>query len=183
MRTTSWIQVGIAVLASAVIGQAQNAKLTADEQNTIAIFSQASRGVVYITARTSIASPFQNHATDTNIMSTGTGFVIDQEGRVLTAFHIIKDRDAITVALGTRQVVARLIGTAPQLDIALLQIDVPKDNIFPVPLGTSRDLEVGQKVLAIGCEHRSKLKDSCVLSRSHQPPYSEAFNGGVLHHQ
>jgi len=150
MRITSWIQVGIVVLTTAVMGQAQNAKLTTDEQNTIAIFRQASRGVVYITAQTTITSPFQNHAADTTTMSTGTGFVIDQEGRVLTAFHIIKDRDAITVALGTRQVVARLIGTAPQLDIALLQIDVPKDNIFPVPLGTSRDIEVGQKVLAIG---------------------------------
>lgn len=150
MRITRWIQVGIVVLATVVMGQAQNAKLTADEQNTIAIFRQASRGVVYITARTTIASPFEKHATDATNSSTGTGFVIDQEGRVLTAFHIIKDRDQITVALGTRQLPARLIGTAPQLDIALLQINVPKDDIFPVPLGTSRDLEVGQEVLAIG---------------------------------
>ena len=150
MKMTRWIQVGIVALATAVVGQAQNTKLSADEQNTIAIFRQASPGVVYITARTTIASPFEKHATDATNTSTGTGFVIDQDGRVLTAFHIIKDRDAITVALGTIQVVARLIGTAPQLDIALLQIDVPKDDIFPVPLGTSRDLEVGQKVLAIG---------------------------------
>ena len=150
MRIASWIRVGIVVLTTAVMGQAQNAKLTADEQNTIAIFRQASRGVVFITARTTIASPFEKHAPDAINASTGTGFVIDQEGRVLTAFHIIKDRNSITVALGTRQVVARLIGTAPQLDIALLQIDVPKDEIFSVSLGTSRDLEVGQKVLAIG---------------------------------
>jgi S1-C subfamily serine protease len=150
MRITRWIQVAFVVLATVVTGQAQNAKLTADEQNTIAIFRQASRGVVFITARTTIASPFEKHAPDAINASTGTGFVIDQEGRVLTAFHIIKDRNSITVALGTRQVVARLIGTAPQLDIALLQIDVPKDEIFPVSLGTSRDLEVGQKVLAIG---------------------------------
>ena len=150
MRITRWIQIGIVVLATAVMGRAQNTKLTADEQNTIAIFRQANRGVVYITARTSIASPFEKHTTDATDTSTGTGFVLDTEGRVLTAFHIIKDRDQITVALGTRQLPARLIGTAPQLDIALLQINVPKDDIFPIPLGTSRDLEVGQKVLAIG---------------------------------
>ncbi len=150
MRITRWVQVGIAVLASAVASQAQNAQLTADEQNTIAIFRQASRGVVYITARTTVASPFDKRTTEATSTSTGTGFVIDQEGRVVTAFHIIKDRDAITVSLGTRQFVARLIGTAPQLDIALLQISVPKDALFPLPLGTSRDLEVGQKVLAIG---------------------------------
>lgn len=150
MRITRWIQVAFVVLVTAVTGQAQNAKLTADELNTVAIFRQASRGVVFITARTTVASPFEKHAPDAINASTGTGFVIDREGRVLTAFHIIKDRNSITVALGIRQVVARLIGTAPQLDIALLQIDVPKDEIFPVSLGTSRGLEVGQKVLAIG---------------------------------
>jgi S1-C subfamily serine protease len=150
MGITNWIKAGIMALAAVVISHAQVVKLTADEQNTIAVFRQASRGVVYITARVTIASPFEKHTIDATSVSTGTGFVIDEEGRVLTAFHIIKDRNAITVALGTRQVVARLIGTAPQLDIALLQIDMPKDEIFPVPLGTSRDLEVGQKVLAIG---------------------------------
>ncbi len=150
MRITRSIHVGIVVLASGVMGQAQSAKLTTDEQNTIAIFRQASRGVVYLTARTTVASPFEKHTTDAINTSTGTGFVIDQEGRILTAFHIIKDRDQITAAVGTRRLPARLIGTAPQLDIALLQIDLPKDEIFPVPLGSSRDLEVGQKVLAIG---------------------------------
>ena len=150
MQITRWIQIGIVVLAAASASQAQNVKLTADEQNTIAIFRQASRGVVYITARTTITSPFDKHTVDATNTSAGTGFVIDEEGRVLTAFHIIKDRDAINVAVGKRQVVARLIGTAPQLDIALLQVDVPKDELSPLPLGTSRDLEVGQKVMAIG---------------------------------
>ena len=150
MRITRWTRIGIVVLAIAVVGHAQNLKLTADEQNTITTFRQASRSVVYITARTTMISPFEKHAIDASGMSTGTGFVIDQQGRVLTAFHIIKDRDEITVAIGTRQVIARLIGTAPQLDIALLQIDVPKEDLSPLPLGTSRDLEVGQKVMAIG---------------------------------
>ncbi len=149
-RIVGWIQVGIAVLATAVICQAQSVKLTADEQNTIAVFRQASRGVVYITARTFASSPSEGPAVETTDASAGTGFVIDREGRVLTAFHIIQNRDDITVSVGTKQVVARLVGTAPQLDIALLQIDMPKDEIFPVPLGTSQDLAVGQKVLAIG---------------------------------
>jgi S1-C subfamily serine protease len=121
--------------------------LSPDEQNTIEVFRQASRGVVHITARTTVSSPFEKH---TNDMSTGTGFVIDTEGRVLTAFHVIKDKDEITVVVGTRQIMARLIGTAPRLDIALLQVDAPKDELFPLSLGKAQELEVGQKVMAIG---------------------------------
>lgn len=147
MRITSWIQVGTLVLAATTTGQAQSGKLTPDEQNTTAVFRQASRGVVHITARATASSPFEKHTIET---STGTGFVIDAEGRVLTAFHVIKDKDEITVVLGARQIIARLVGTAPQLDIALLQVDPGKDQLFPLPLGTSQDLEVGQKVMAIG---------------------------------
>ncbi len=150
MRINRWIQIGIVVLATAAASRAQNAKLTTDEQNTISIFREASRSVVYITARTTVTSPFDKRTTDTADTSAGTGFVIDPQGRILTAFHIIKDRDQIMVALGTRQFPARLIGTAPQLDIALLQINIPKDELSPLALGTSQDLEVGQKVMAIG---------------------------------
>lgn len=150
MRNSFLIRLGIAVLMPAILAQAQSAKLTPDEQNTITVFRQASRGVVYITAQTTASFTLEQHANDAASISTGTGFVIDNEGRVLTAYHIIEDRDEITVALGTRQLVARLIGTAPQLDIALLQIDAPKGELVPVPLGKSQDLEVGQKVMAIG---------------------------------
>ena len=62
MRITRWIQVGIVVLATALWSQAQNTKLTSDEQNTIAVFHEASRGVVYITARTSVSSPLDPHS-------------------------------------------------------------------------------------------------------------------------
>jgi len=145
VRIRNWILIGI--LATATAAQAQSAKLSPDEQNTIEVFRQASRGVVHITARTTVSSPFEKH---TNDMSTGTGFVIDTEGRVLTAFHVIKDKDEITVVVGTRQIMARLIGTAPRLDIALLQVDAPKDELFPLSLGKAQELEVGQKVMAIG---------------------------------
>lgn len=123
------------------------AKLTEDERNTIELFKQASRGVVHISARTAMSLPFEKHAMES---STGTGFVIDGEGRILTAFHVIKDKNEITVVLGSRQLTASLVGTAPQLDIALLQVEAPKDELFPLALGSSRDLEVGQKVVAIG---------------------------------
>jgi putative serine protease PepD len=122
--------------------------LLPEESNTIQVFKDASRGVVHINARLTISSPFETHSADE---STGTGFVIDKQGRIVTAFHVIKDRDEITVILPTRnRYDARLIGTAPQLDIALLQIDAPEADLYPLTLGTSENLQPGQKVLAIG---------------------------------
>lgn len=128
--------------------QGRNSHLTPDEANTVEIFQHASRGVVHVSARTTMTSPFEKHTLET---STGTGFVIDTEGRVLTAFHVVKGKDEVTVVLGNKhRLKARLLGTAPQLDVALLQVDAPKEELFPLKLGDSNDLVVGQKVLAIG---------------------------------
>lgn len=122
--------------------------LTPDELNTVEIFQRASRGVVHISARTTMTSPFEKHTLET---STGTGFIIDPEGRVLTAFHVIKDKDEITVVLSNKhRLKARLLGTAPQLDVALLKVDAPKEELYPLKLGDSNSLVVGQKVMAIG---------------------------------
>lgn len=136
----------IVVLLTAIHVGAQS-HLGADEQNTIEVFRRSSPGVVHVSAHATTTSPFEKRATE---ISTGTGFVIDTEGRILTSFHVIKDKDNITVVLNGKQLTARLIGTAPQLDIALLQVEAPKDKLVPLPLGTSKDLEVGQKVMAIG---------------------------------
>lgn len=128
--------------------QPRKSYLTPDERNTVDIFKQASRGVVHVSARTTMTSPFEKHTLET---STGTGFVIDAEGRVLTAFHVVKDKDEVTVVLSNKhQLKARLLGTAPQLDVALLQVDAPKEELFPLKMGDSNDLVVGQKVMAIG---------------------------------
>lgn len=149
-RSIGWLRAALVALTTLTVAYAQNASLTPDERNTIGVFRQANRGVVYVTARTTAESPLDEHSTETAGESAGTGFVIDNAGRVLTAYHIIEGRDEISVTVGEKRITARLIGTAPQLDIALLQVDAPKDQLFPIPLGTSKDLEVGQKVLAIG---------------------------------
>lgn len=124
------------------------AKLTPIEQNNISIFKASVRGVVHVQARLDADSKFDK--SDTRGAS-GSGFVIDRQGRVLTAFHVIKDRNAIDVTLGSGTTYpAKLVGTAPQIDVALLQIDAPAEELFPLPFGNSRLLEVGQQVLAIG---------------------------------
>lgn len=126
----------------------QQAALTEDERNTIEVFEKASKGVVHIEVRATQQSKYAQQVKESG---TGSGFLIDREGRILTAFHVISGMNQIEVALGSgRRMTARLVGTAPSLDIALLQVEAPADELVPLPLGDSRVLHVGQKVLAIG---------------------------------
>lgn len=138
----------VTLLVTRQTSPAQTTRLTEDERNTIEVFRQASRGVVHIEARATMESRFEKHVTES---STGSGFVLDPEGRILTAFHVVEGKNQIDVILSSgRRLRARLVGTAPQLDIALLQVNAPAEELFPLPLGDSGELEVGQKVFAIG---------------------------------
>ena len=139
-----------ALILGALTSEAQRVSrpLLSDEMNTIQVFRQASAGVVQIDARLAVSSLLE---TSTVEVSTGTGFVIDKKGRILTAFHVVKDKDEIAVTLSNgKHFDAQLIGTDPQLDIALLQIDASPEDLMALPLGRSVTLQVGQKVLAIG---------------------------------
>jgi serine protease Do len=132
-------------LATAV--RAQGEPPTPDERNTIEIFRRASPGLVHIQARLALRPPMEGDGGT----GTGSGFVLDTAGRILTGFHVIRDRNVIEVTLSNgHRVGARLLGTAPQLDIALLQVDASADELTALPLGDSEGLLVGQKVLAIG---------------------------------
>lgn len=118
------------------------------EQNNIQIFKAASKGVAHIQARVDLDSKFEKHEVGSG---TGSGFVIDKQGRIVTAFHVIKDRNAIDVTLSSgKKYSAKLVGTAPQIDLALLQIDAAADELWPLKMGDSGQLQVGQQVLAIG---------------------------------
>ncbi|MBI5747857.1 MAG: trypsin-like peptidase domain-containing protein [Nitrospinae bacterium] len=128
--------------------EAQEAQLTEDEQNTIEIFKNANRGVVHINVRVTKESQFEKYERESD---TGTGFIIDKEGYILTNFHMVKNMNQIDVILGSgSRLSAGLVGTAPQLDIALLKVDDPQEELFPLPLGDSSKLQIGQKVIAIG---------------------------------
>ncbi|OFV86613.1 MAG: hypothetical protein A3D93_06380 [Acidobacteria bacterium RIFCSPHIGHO2_12_FULL_67_30] len=142
------LSLALFVLLGAGSVSAQTARLTEDERNTIEVFRRASRSIVHIEVRAAMESSFEKHVMEGG---TGSGFVLDTEGRILTAFHVIEDKNQIDVILsGGRRLAARLVGTAPRLDIALLQVDAAKEELFPLPLGDSQELEVGQKVIAIG---------------------------------
>jgi S1-C subfamily serine protease len=82
---------------------------------------------------------------------TGSGFIWDANGHIVTNFHVIQGSSGASVTLADQSTwKASLVGAFPDRDLAVLKIDAPKDKLPPIALGTSRDLQVGQQVYAIG---------------------------------
>ena len=82
---------------------------------------------------------------------TGSGFVWDQDGHIVTNFHVVQEGDRANVTLNDGSTYpATIVGTTPDKDIAVLKIDAPPQKLLPLPIGQSSNLKVGQKVLAIG---------------------------------
>jgi S1-C subfamily serine protease len=125
-------------------------ELAPDEQNTIALFKSVSPSVVYITSLAIRRELFSLRPLEIP-KGTGSGFIWDENGCIVTNYHVIADAQAaqVTLADGSSWN-ARLVGVEPDKDIAVLKIDAPKAQLPPIPLGTSSDLQVGQKVFAIG---------------------------------
>ena len=124
---------------------------TEDEGNTIDIFKKASPSVVYVTN----SALWRNGRSFLNVQEipqgTGTGFVWNKEGLIVTNDHVIRGADKITITLQDQSSWdAEVIGNAPGKDLALLRISAPQELLHPLPLGNSSLLEVGRKVLAIG---------------------------------
>jgi len=129
---------------------APRGELWSDEKSTITLFRQASPSVVNITA-----IGVQRDLFTLNLyqipQGTGSGFIWDKSGNVITNFHVIQEADAAQVTLGDQSTwKARVVGMAPDKDLAVLRIDAPADRLRPIPVGTSKDLQVGQYVFAIG---------------------------------
>ncbi|CAA0123760.1 Putative serine protease HhoB [Halioglobus japonicus] len=123
---------------------------TEDETNTTEIFRNASPAVVYVTN-----SALRRNFFSLDIMEiprgSGTGFVWDENGLVVTNYHVISGAQKLTVTLQDRsEHAAQVIGVAPEKDLAVLRIENPPDNLVTLPLGDSSELTVGRKVLAIG---------------------------------
>ncbi len=124
--------------------------LAGDEQNTIEIFRNNSSSVVYVTSTTLWRGLFSLNAVEIP-QGTGSGFVWDQEGRIVTNYHVISDANSIQIAMADNSTwKAVLVGASPDKDLAVLQISAPKSLLRPIAVGESADLLVGQKVFAIG---------------------------------
>jgi len=124
--------------------------LAADEKNTIEVFRENSPSVVYVTSIAVRRNFFSLNAVEIP-QGTGSGFVWDKEGRIVTNFHVIEDANRVQVTMADQSSwKAVLVGAAPDKDIAVLQINAPAGQLRPITIGRSENLMVGQKVFAIG---------------------------------
>jgi S1-C subfamily serine protease len=123
---------------------------TEDETNTMEIFREASPAVVYVT-NTALRRSFFTLNVEEIPRGSGTGFLWDQGGLVVTNFHVIAGAHKLTVTLQDRsEYDAEVIGVAPEKDLAVLRLDKPPKELATLPMGDSSELTVGRKVLAIG---------------------------------
>lgn len=124
--------------------------LAADEQATIELFEKSRDSVVYIST-TQLVRDIWSRNVFSVPRGTGSGFIWDEAGHVVTNFHVIQGASQAMVKLADgRDYRAALVGTSPAHDIAVLKIGVGFKRPPAVPVGTSKDLKVGQKVFAIG---------------------------------
>ncbi|MDR4475519.1 MAG: trypsin-like peptidase domain-containing protein [Nitrospira sp.] len=125
-------------------------ELSAEEQATIAVFDRAARSVVFIANTAMQRDPWSFNVFEVP-QGSGTGFVWNRQGHIVTNYHVIYGADSITVTLADRtETKAKVVGVDPDHDIAVLQIQAPESALPPVTIGSSQALRVGQKVLAIG---------------------------------
>ncbi|MDK1022754.1 MAG: trypsin-like peptidase domain-containing protein [Gammaproteobacteria bacterium] len=123
---------------------------TDDEKNTIAVFQKVSPSVVFVT-NTGLRRSFLSLNVMEVPQGSGTGFVWDDSGIIVTNFHVVVGANKITIKLQDGSAYdAEVVGIAPDKDIAVLRIDAPSSKLTPVTLGESSSLVVGRKVLAIG---------------------------------
>ena len=127
---------------------APRAALTADEQATVRLFESAAPSVAYITTeRLERVGLFQSAVAQ----GAGSGFVWDGAGHVVTNNHVVEGAQRVQVQLDAgRTYTAKVVGRAPDYDLAVVKLAELPSGLRPIPVGTSGDLKIGQRVYAIG---------------------------------
>jgi len=123
--------------------------LDADERSTIALFHKASKSVVFITTTTRQVDFWTRNVFEVP-QGSGSGFVWDESGHIVTNFHVVQGAASAKITLGETEYDADAVGVAPDQDLAVLKIRAARGNLAPIAIGTSADLQAGQKVYAIG---------------------------------
>ena len=123
---------------------------TNDEENNIEVFKSASPSVVHITNSRLVRSFYSLNPQEVP-QGTGTGFIWNEEGYIVTNYHVVQQANIVTVTLQNGSSYEAVpVGLDPDKDLAVLKIDAPGMELSPVRLGDSSLLEVGRKVIAIG---------------------------------
>ncbi len=124
--------------------------LSEAEKMNISIYETASPSVVHVTKLATNGSQFSLNVQQIP-KGTGSGFVWDEDGHIVTNYHVVEGGDAARVTLPDHSTYNALhIWAAPEVDMAVIQIDAPKSKLRPILIGTSNDLKVGQITFAIG---------------------------------
>ena len=123
--------------------------LAADEKATISLYRQSSESVVHVSS-SRVGRDFTFNLTEIP-RGTGTGFVWDEKGHIVTNFHVVAGGNLFRVTLADQSTWdARIVGYAADKDLAVISVDAPAGRLKPLLIGSSSDLQVGQKVFAIG---------------------------------
>ncbi len=131
-----------------VLPLAPSTSLVALEGEVVGVYESAGPGVVHITNRSYAYDFFFNPVPQEG---TGSGFVYDTDGHIVTNYHVIEGAEELFVTLAGETVLpAEIVGSDPSNDLAVIRVDVPQESLHPVALGYSDELRVGQFVVAIG---------------------------------
>ena len=125
-------------------------RFTEFETATINLFERAAPTVVFITT-SNVRRDYWSRNVSEIPRGTGSGFVWDKEGHIITNYHVIQGADRATVTFSDQTTYqASLVGAAPEKDLAVLRIEAENMKLKPIPVGASDNLRVGQSVFAIG---------------------------------
>jgi S1-C subfamily serine protease len=130
---------------------AVNPGLTPEELTNIRVYDGANRGVVNVVTKTISYDRFFMLSSESE--GAGSGSVLDKRGYILTNYHVVEDANKIWVTLpggGKDKYEGELVGQDPDNDIAVIKINAPPEELFPVPIGNSDNLRVGQRVYTLG---------------------------------
>ncbi len=123
---------------------------TSQEKATIDLFENAAPSVAFITTK-GVKRDYWSNQVYKVPSGSGSGFIWDKDGHIVTNFHVVKEGQEWEVTLSDQSVwEAELVGYEPRKDLAILKINAPAEKLVPIPVGTSSDLRVGQSVYAIG---------------------------------
>jgi S1-C subfamily serine protease len=175
--------VALAEEAPAVPPGITNPSAVSDEQNSIEVYKTLAPGVAFITSTVYQEDYFGGVQEG---KGSGSGSVIDNQGHILTNYHVIEDAQKLTVSFGgDKTYPAKVVGGDPDTDLAIIQITPPSEGLTIIPLGDSDKLDVGQKVLAIGNPFGlDRTLTTGVISGLQRPirsvPVAGAQNGRII---
>lgn len=145
-----YLYVILADKASAQQPVAPRASLTDEEKSSIEVFQRMSPSVAFIVTQSPESIWFPSGREEVRV-GAGSGFVWDTLGHIVTNYHVIEGAQTIAVRFGSDELLrGKVVGTAPDYDLAVIRMEGPPRSFAPIPKGDSKSLKVGQTVYAIG---------------------------------